>query len=198
MQTALGGTDKIAGVRDLDWTVNAVTFDHNGKRIGNVTKRTRWIRPNYLRLDQAGPGDTYVLYFDGKSGWEILPDKPGVRKLVGSELDFARRYLWGFRLNVWVADRMGNYRISSPSTGLIRFTRSDLSFDLRLNPRTNLPADVAAWTEIRSVRFPARIVNSHPNGGSADENTVKLLFNSGLDSGALAVVPRDMKPVLGN
>jgi hypothetical protein len=75
-QDALGGADKIAAMHDLDWTVKAGTFDHEGKPIGQVTKRTHWIRPDYLRLDQVGPGDTYVRYFDGRSGWEILPDNP--------------------------------------------------------------------------------------------------------------------------
>jgi hypothetical protein len=73
MQRALGGSDKIAAIHDLDWTVRAKTFDHNGRPIGSVTKRTRWIRPNYLRLDQVGPGDTYVLYFEGTRGWESCP-----------------------------------------------------------------------------------------------------------------------------
>src|SRR2546430_11423342 len=38
-----------------------------------------------LRLDQVGPGDTYVLFFDGTSGWEILPDKT-VADLTGGEI----------------------------------------------------------------------------------------------------------------
>lgn len=199
MQSALGGAGRIAAIRDLDWTVKGVTYDHNGKLIGTVIKRTRWIRPNFLRLDQVGKGDTYILYFDGTSGWEILPDKPGVRKLVGGELDFARHYLWGFRLNVWVADRMGGYAISSPSANVIRLTRSDMSFDVVVNPRTHLPADDAvAWTTVQGVRFPAVLVNSHPNDGSAKGKTVKLLFNAHLDPHVLAVVPPDLKPDLGN
>lgn len=54
MQQALGGADAIAAIQDLDWTVHADTFNHDGKLLGSVTKRTRWIKPNYLRLDQIG------------------------------------------------------------------------------------------------------------------------------------------------
>jgi hypothetical protein len=68
MQQALGGARAISAIHDLDWTVQADAFDHEGKLIGSVTKRTRWIRSNCLRLDQTGPDDTYVLYFGGTSG----------------------------------------------------------------------------------------------------------------------------------
>ena len=70
MQTALGGAEKIASVRDFEESVRAQTWTQSGDVIGTVRKRTRWISPSYLRLDQVGPGDTYVLYFDGRGGWE--------------------------------------------------------------------------------------------------------------------------------
>jgi hypothetical protein len=89
MQEALGGADKIAAVHDFDETVSAHTFNARGAPTGaTVRKRVRWIRPNILRVDQVGPGDTYVLYFDGTGGWEILPDKT-YAVLAASELQFA-------------------------------------------------------------------------------------------------------------
>jgi hypothetical protein len=101
MQQALGGADKIAAIRDFDETVSAQTFNAQGAPTGaTVRKRLRWIRPNTLRLDQVGPGDTYVLYFDGTGGWEILPDKT-YAVLAGSELRFAKNYLRDLDLNVW-------------------------------------------------------------------------------------------------
>jgi hypothetical protein len=80
--------------------------------MGEVRKRTRWMRnPNLLRVDQIGPRDTYVLYFDGDSGtgWEMLPDLKNNDKfkttgeaieLIGGELKFAQNYLSGFDLTV--------------------------------------------------------------------------------------------------
>src|SRR6185436_6629158 len=77
MQDALGGTRQLAAVRDLEELVQAEAWDSTGASLGEVRKRTRWMRtPNVVRLDQRGPRGTYVLYFDGgsESGWEILPD----------------------------------------------------------------------------------------------------------------------------
>jgi hypothetical protein len=195
MQIALGGADEIAAIHDLDWTVKADTFDHNGKPIGQVTKRTRWIRPNLLRLDQIGPDDTYVLYFDGRQGWEILPDKPGVRTLLGGELKFAQNYLSSFMLNLWVADRMNGYTITSPSPNVIVFSVNGTTPRITLDPKTWLPADTK-WTTVQGVRFPARSTNSHPGDGSADIRTTAVKFNSGLNPRDLAAKPRDLTPKL--
>jgi hypothetical protein len=60
MQSALGGRDKIAAIQDFEQCVCADAWDDEGKLFGEVYKRTRWIRPNVLRLDQVGPGDSYV------------------------------------------------------------------------------------------------------------------------------------------
>jgi hypothetical protein len=66
MQTALGGAEKIAAIRDYEETLQAKTWNADGSPLGEVRKRTRWMRsPNVIRLDQLGPRDTYVLCFDG-------------------------------------------------------------------------------------------------------------------------------------
>ncbi len=195
MQEALGGADKIAAIRDLDWTIKAHTFDREGKPIGEVTKRTRWIRPNYLRLDQIGPGDTYVLYFDGKQGWEIVPDK-GELDLAGGELEFAQTYLRGFMLNLWVADRTEGSTITSPAANVIRISSNGKNTDITLDPATCLPAQILEWMDVQGVRFPARFKNSHKDVGSADVRTQKVVFNSGLKPRDLAAKPDDLKPKL--
>jgi hypothetical protein len=67
IQEALGGADKIAAVLDFERQVRAASWNGNtGQSIGEVVTRTRWVRPTDLRVDQVGPGSTYVLYFDGK------------------------------------------------------------------------------------------------------------------------------------
>src|SRR4051812_19254724 len=75
MQDSLGGAGRIAAIRDFEETIRAEARDATGASLGAVQKRTRWMRdPGLLRLDQRGPRGTYVLFFDGRVGWEILPD----------------------------------------------------------------------------------------------------------------------------
>src|SRR5262245_33374512 len=113
LQNALGGAKRIAAVRDFEETIRAEAWDVSGASLGEVRKRTRWMRsPNVIRLDQIGPRGTYALYFDGgaTAGWEILPDLTSTDRykttgkavaLADGELEFAKSYLSGFELDQW-------------------------------------------------------------------------------------------------
>src|SRR5262249_22047171 len=128
MQAALGGADRIAAVHDYEEHVRAESWDGNtGRSLGEVRKRTRWIRPNHLRVDQIGPGSTYVLYFDGTSGWEILPGTEKVVDIADGELAFGRAYVRNFALNAWLADRDPGIRITSPSPDVVRVSDGDIT-----------------------------------------------------------------------
>lgn len=211
MQRALGGADKIAGVRDYDQLVKATAWRPNGELIGEVHKRVRWIRPNYLRIDQVGSGDTYVLYFDGASGWEILPDGHEA-DLAGGELQFAKNYLEGFQLNAWLADRMPGYTITSPAPNVLRIATTKGANDTTLDPKTWPPVKETGvslaepdhpisretqfreWTTVDGVKFPSRVWVLHEGRKLADIATETIQLNSGLGPRKLAVKPTDSKP----
>jgi hypothetical protein len=76
MQRALGGEERIAAIRDFEEIITAETFSPSGQSLGSVQKRTWWIAPDHLRIDQSGPGDTYVLYFDGPQAGRSFPTEP--------------------------------------------------------------------------------------------------------------------------
>jgi hypothetical protein len=224
MQTALGGAEKIAAIRDYEETVQARTWNGDGTPLGLVWKRTRWMRsPNVVRLDQIGPRDTYVLYYDGSSGsgWEILPDltNPDPLKttgkavaLAGGELRFATSYLSGFQFNQWLADRTPGYTVTSPAPNVLRIEYEDHATDFTLDPATWLPAKSAgvsladpdrpvqaelhyeAWTTVAGIHFPTRRANYH-NGLKLGEITdATIRVNAGLTLERLAARPPDLAP----
>lgn len=218
MQEALGGEDKIAAIHDFEEQAHGDIFDHNGKPLGQVDKRTRWIRPNHLRIDQIGPFDTYALYFDGTSGWEILPDK-NVKKLVGGELKFAQNYLRNFDLNVYLRDRDSHYRITSPDANVVRIERIDDPSDVTdffLDPVSALPLRSGLlskpdavhphtsgmrfedWTTVHGVKFASQRANFHDGVRLAEGTSTFIAVNSGLKVTDLAAKPADLKPVLRN
>jgi len=217
MQDALGGADRIAAIRDFDETVSAQTFNAQGAPTGaTVRKRMRWIRPNILRLDQVGPGDTYVLYFDGTGGWEIFPTKT-YAVLAGSELQFAKNYLRGLDLNVWLADRDPQFTVTSPAPNVIDIAdgaNAGKKMEFTLDPATFLPFENSAisisdtgqpiaqeihldrWTAVEGIRFPHRSINIH-NGVKRAEITVgSVKLNGGLNPGDLALKPSNLAPVM--
>jgi hypothetical protein len=217
-QNALGGADKIVAIRDFQETEVAETWDDSGHVHGQVRKRTRWVRPSYLRLDQVGPDDTYVPYCDGRSGWEILPNKT-VADLVGGELKFAQKYLRDFSLNFWLADRDSRYVITSPSSDVLVIADKDEhgasgSLKITLDSATLLPlkqttislADPSHPTgsethfadrrSIEGVQFPRAISVFH-NGHKLAQITVEQIsVNRGIRPEEIAIKPTDLNPVM--
>lgn len=207
MQTAIGGSQRIAAIHDYEESVQAETWDIEGKLNGEVHKRTRWITPNYLRLDQVGPDDSYVLYFDGQSGWEILPDK-SVLALVGDELKFAQKYLFGLRLKLWLADRDSRYLVQSPARNVIRISdKNDEAnkVDITLDPVSSLPIKqtdgstetrLEQWSAVNGVQFPRRISMIKDGATVAVIHVNKIELDRGLKVDELGKKPEDLKPVM--
>ena len=216
MQNALGGADRIASVRDFEESVRAQAWHNDGRSMGEVRKRTRWIRPSILRLDQVGAEDTYVLYFDGTSGWEILPDKP-LANLDAGDLKFAHNYVIGIVLNLWLADRDPNRVITSSEPNVIVVsTKGDSSqkIEITLDPATSLPmkeTDISLsdpnhpvtretkleqWRSVDGVKFPHLISKSQGGTKLAEIAVEQIKLNRGLKVADLSVKPRDQKPVM--
>jgi hypothetical protein len=226
MQAALGGADKIAAIADYEEIVQAKTWNPDGSPLGDVEKRTRWTRkPNAVRLDQIGPRDTYVLYYNGGSGsgWEILPDMTGpdplktsgkAIELAGGELKFATSYLAGFQLNQWLADRTPGYTVSSPAANVLRVERGDSATDFTLDPASGLPLKSSgvslanpdhpvhaemryeAWTTAGGVRFPTKRANYHDGLKLGAITDAVIRVNTGLSAEKLAAKPVDLAPDL--
>jgi hypothetical protein len=217
MQHALGGADRIAAIRDFEQDVRAESWNGNtGQSIGEVRKRTRWIRPNYLRVDQVGPGSTYVLFCDGAAGWEILPGTQQVVALTGAELEFARRYVESFRLNTWIADRDPRYRMTSPSHNVVRISDGEIThqLDITIDPVSSLPVKITTitlsdpahptasdevtteWETVQGIHFPRRWTVFRSGVRVAEAKDARSILNSGLKLADLAAKPPDLKPVL--
>jgi len=224
MQAALGGADKIAAIRDYEETIRGETWNPDGSHLGYVRKRTRWIKQaNVVRLDQTGARDTYVLYYDGNAGagWEILPDVTGADPLrttgkaidlTGGELQFAKNYLSGFQINLWLADRIPGFIVTSPSPNVIRIEHDGAATALTLDPVTSLPLKTngvslanpdrpvrnelryEAWTDVAGVRFPTKRAN-YLNGMKLGAITdASIHVNIGLQPQALALRPTNAMP----
>jgi len=224
LQEALGGATRIAAVRDFEETIRAQAWDAAGTSLGDVRKRTRWVRtPNVLRLDQRGPRGTYVLYFDGGSGsgWEILPELTGsdpfrttgtAVPLAGGELQFAKGYLSGFELNLWLADRLPGYIVTSSSPQVLRIEHGATATQFTLDPDTSLPLKSSGvsladpdhpvpgemrfegWRETSGIRFPTHRLNYLSGVKRGEVTTADIRVNAGLQPKDLAAKPADFAP----
>lgn len=227
MQKALGGAEKIAAIHDYEESVRAQAWNNAGIPMGEVRKRTRWIqKSNLLRLDQLGPRNTYVLFFDGdsQSGWEILPDMKNADRfkttgeaiaLVGGELKFAQNYISNFDFNLWLADRIPSYVVTSPAPNVLRIAHDGAANDLTLNSKTMLPTKSASislanpdqpvssemrfdgWTKVAGIFFATHRINYHSGVKLAEMTDEEpLRVNAGLMPSELAAKPADFAPVI--
>ncbi len=224
MQNALGGATRIDAIQDYEETIRAEAWDASGAPLGGVRKRTRWMRsPQMVRLDQIGPRGTYVLYFDGgaNAGWEIVPDLSSADRfkttgkaveLTGGELAFAKGYLSGFELTLWVADHMPGYTVTSPNQDVVRIEHDHDGTDFTLDPATGMPVKSTGvsladpnrpvpsemryegWKEISGVRFPIHRVNYLSGLKRGEATTEALRVNAGLRPLDLAAKPADFAP----
>jgi hypothetical protein len=216
MQAATGSVGAKAAVRDFDECVRADTWDDGGKPLGEVWKRTRWLRPDSLRLDQVGPGDTYVLYFNGVSGWEVLPDGT-FHELVGRELSFARNYLKGTQPE-FDPEQDANDVFTSPAPDIIDIsTKDNPSYrrEIVLDPKTLLPTkseqisladpehpvakqtlEYEGWKAFEGVEFPLRTINFHYGKRLADIRLVRIKLNTGIRPEDLALKPQGLSPAM--
>jgi hypothetical protein len=197
---SIRGADKIASVRDLDELVHAQTWHEDGSARGNVHKRTRW-SPSCLRLDQVGEdSNTYVLYFDGSSGWEIVPDKSG-GGLAGDELKFAEQYLQNLEFKLWLADRY-----PSPIPNVVRITgKKNLqsTVDVTLDSSSWLPikqtvqhneTEFREWEKVEGIRYPHVTVLVRAGNAQPSQFTDSNWIVDSTDGNSL---PPDSKPALG-
>ena len=220
MQAALGGSDKLASVVDVDQRITADAWDDRGRHLGQVVKRIRWITPGHLRMDQVGPGNTFVLYFDGMTGWEILPGGKAAIPLTGGELRFAQKQHRDFPLRIWLADRDAAFAVTSPAANVLRIADRQHPadpihhVDLTLDPRSALPVvertlslaapDRPSWFETRlsdwisvdGVRFPRRSEVFFNGARLAAITVTSVRLNSGLSIADLAAKPPNLTPVV--
>jgi hypothetical protein len=121
----------------------------------------------------VGPGDTYALYFDSVSGWEIPPGKH-LADLAGGELEFARRFLSGFALNIRLADRNPEYEVTSPAGNVVRVSTRKIG-----NDPLDITLDPVSWLPVKQ----ASISLADPAHPTTSENQVKEWMTVGDPSG---------------
>lgn len=148
----------------------------------------------------------------------MLPDGHLV-DLTGGEKAFAEKYLSGFELNLWLADRLPGYQVSSPAQNVIRISSRNNAHrqtEITLDPSSWLPvkessvslADpahpvpsetlVRQWMVVRGVHFPRRVWVLHGGIRLADIETEAIALNSRLNPIELARKPSNLKPDMGD
>jgi hypothetical protein len=136
IQTAVGGPDKLAAIKDLTLNLTTQLDQSAGGLKGEQVNQ--WLAPNHFRQDAKYPFGVIAVYFDGSAGWihsqQSTVSLPAPQRAqIGIEL---------FR--TWPAlllsDQMADRKVSLVAPGLIEISDDKgNTIHITVDPVTNLP-----------------------------------------------------------
>lgn len=211
-QQAMGGADKLAGVKDLTQAAEmimdpAATGGGGGMKI---KQQNRWMAPGILRQDQALPIGKIIAFSDGQSGWLALPQ--GVMPMPPPVLKQARGELFRAWIPLMLSDRDAARTVNAtgPSTVDISGAGGD-SVRVEFDPATGLPVSqiyketgmggapsevketFSDWRDVDGIKLPFKTLMEQ-NGKKAGEATISdIKLNTGLKADELSRKPEPVK-----
>jgi zinc protease len=154
VQQAVGGTDKLAAVKDM---VEVAAFHLDPSARGTDMKRTdQWLAPSYFREDTQLPFGKISLYADGKTGWMANPQ--GSSPLPPEQMKPVRNKLLKLYFAMLLSDRLPGRTVTPAADGALDI--SDEQGDtvrLFIDQKTGLPAKVQYKTPAMGDQPPSTI-----------------------------------------
>ena len=203
VQQALGGSDKLAAIQDIQFHADLEVFTPGATM--KVKQTNSFIAPSTIRQDNELPFLKQSVYFDGTSGWlagmqgvQTLP--PPVIKQVQGE---AFRELAALVMSDRAADRTVNYA----GDGAVDISSKDgQSARLTVDEKTGLPAKLgyqqgageggnaveeifSDWRDVNGIRLPYQWTIMQGDKKFAALTVQDYKINSGLTAEVLGKKP---------
>ncbi len=200
MQSAMGGADKLAAVKDYQFQAD-IAIQMGGMK---AKQRNSFLAPSTMRQDLELPFGKQSVYFDGKAGWMASPQ--GVQMLPPPVIKQSQgevfRELFGLALSdrdpgrtvsaigedqLEISDKQGNsVKVQIDAAGL----PSKLSYDGEgMAGPTSVDESFSDWRDVGGVKVPYKA--SIVQGGKkfADVTVQEYKINSGLKAEDLSKKP---------
>jgi zinc protease len=204
-QQAMGGAEKLAGVKDATYTADiALEAAAGGIRLKLVNM---YLAPDQLRQEQELPGAKIIEYSDGKSGFLSTPQ--GVQPMPAEALKQAQGELFREPYALLLSDRDPARIVNAVGENAVEVAAANggLKVKIEFDPATGLPtretyteAGVTGapaetteiysdWREVGGVKLPHKAIQLE-NGMKMLEATVsEYKINSGLNAAELSKRP---------
>ncbi|MCC6860542.1 MAG: insulinase family protein [Bryobacterales bacterium] len=192
VQQALGGAERLAGIRDLT-TVSELTMARGGMKARNTN---RWVAPEHLRQDSQLPFGKMAVYSDGKTGWIVSPQ--GAGPLPPPLMQQVRGELFRIYPRLMTSDRIPGRTVNHAGPGLLEISGEGMTVKLYVDEKTGMPVKEAysspgmggapsqveeiygEFREVDGVKAPFRITVMQNGQKFAEANISEYKFNSGL------------------
>jgi zinc protease len=208
VQQGLGGADKLAAVKDLQFHANLEIFTPGASM--KVKQTTSFIAPSTVRQDNELPFLKQSVYSDGTSGW--LSGMQGVQNLTPPVLKQIQGEAFRQIASLALSDRDADRTVSEVADGVLEISSKDgESVRVTVDQKTGVPEKLAYkqspaeggseveetfsdWRDVDGVRLPFQwsILQGGKKFAGATVQDYKI--NSGLTAETLGQKPANTKP----
>jgi len=203
VQQALGGAEKLAAVKDLQFHANLEVFTPGASM--KVKQTNSFVAPWTIRQDNELPFLKQSVYSDGTSGW--LAGAQGVQNLTPPVLKQIRGEAFRQLPALVMSDHDANRTVNYAGEGVVEISSKDgESVRLSVDEKTGIPAKVAYqqspaeggsaveeifsdWRDVDGIRLPFQWTVMQGGKKFAGVTVQDYKINSGLTPEVLAKKP---------
>jgi hypothetical protein len=200
-QQAMGGAEKLAGVRDSSQSVH-MSVNLAGRDV-KIVQRSVFLAPSYWREDQEMPFGRVIAFTDGASGWQTTPE--GIAPMSPEVLKQTQEELSRRLLHLVLADRDGSLAVEAAEKNTVRIARpSGEALRMEFDEYTGLPVKesysagrdgvemiqtFSDWRDVDGIKMPFRITFEQGGQNFADAVVDEYKFNSGVKPEDVSRIP---------
>jgi hypothetical protein len=201
VQSALGGADKLAAVKDLQYQAN-VEVQTPGA-VMKVKQTNSFVAPSSLRQDIELPFGKQSVYSDGTAGW-MAGFQGGVQALPPQVVKQVRGELFRQIALLALSDRDPSRTVNYADAGTLEISSKEgESVRLEVDEETGMPAKAsyqeggqgsvsqifADWRDVNGIRLPFEWTTMQGDKKFATVKIDSYKINSGLTSEVLSKKP---------
>jgi zinc protease len=204
VQKALGGAEKLAAVKDLQYAANVEVQTPGGANgpIGMKVKQVNsFLMPGVMRQEIELPFGKQQMYSDGASGW--LAGMQGARNLPAPVLAQVRGEMFRQLTGLALSDRDTNRTVNYAGNGFLEISaKSGETARLKVDEKTGMPLVLAYqegaqsveeeysdWRDAAGLLLPFQLTVKQDGKKYADVKIEAYKINSGLTQEALSQKP---------
>jgi len=202
-QQAMGGADKLAGVKDMTESAEMTMSPAAGgmKR----KQQSRWAAPSFFRQEQVLPFGTVTAYSDGKTGWLSFPT---VRPMDPAVLKQAQGEIFRVPVTLILSDRDASRTVSAAGPKSVEISTADgQSVRVEFDDATGLPIrqfykeaamgevkeTFSDWREVDGIKLPFKILMEQNEQKVGEVAISEIKLNTGIKPEELSKKPEPAK-----
>ena len=204
VQKTLGGADKLASIKDTDWSAD-VTLQTGPGGVMKAKQRNLFLLPGSFRQEQQLPFGKLTAYYDGKTGW--IASMQGITPMSTPVIHQVQGEIFRNLFVLALSDRDPSRTVSAVGDGAVEISdKAGNRVKLVIDEKTGLPAKevyqggsmgspavveetLSDWRDVSGVKVPYKMAIEQGGHKAADVTVTDYKLNTGLKPEDLSKKP---------